>query len=209
VIRKDDLKMTGKISNHWASLNITGLLLAANCMAAGASADAPPTGASAQSVPSTLPTTVIGMLSADDFWATSSDVAERPLDQASLAELQRLSVAADRPALRLRATKLLCELNGNSRVDPSFKKDQAAHAVAVAFAWLEGHLADPEVAKYAPEAGFTHVTVSRMSGEKDDIWVLIETAALPPGFNGGLNVRFNPKTDTVSEVKHWGATRAK
>jgi len=202
--------MNRKQPNYRATLLAVGLLLTAAWVAARASADAPaPAGSSSASVPSTVPTTFIGSLWADDFWTTTGNSADHPQDEATLTELRRLSVAADRPAVRLRAIKLLCDLKGNSRFAAGMKKDDAAQAVAVAFSWLEGHLADPEVAKYAPEAGFTHMTLSRMSDDNRGIWVLIETSALPPAFNGGLNIRFDPKTGTVTKVKQWGSVRAK
>ena len=38
-------------------------------------------------------------------------------------------------------------------------------------------------------------------------WVLIETAALPPGFNGGLNVHLDLKASKVRTVVQWGNVR--
>jgi hypothetical protein len=35
----------------------------------------------------------------------------------------------------------------------------------------------------------------------------METAAVRPSFNGGLNIRYDLKTSKVQEVTHWGDIR--
>ncbi|HSU69436.1 MAG TPA: hypothetical protein VLJ39_21300 [Tepidisphaeraceae bacterium] len=165
-------------------------------------------GVSHAPAPATEPA-LVSVIAAPDFWATTGTA--KPAPQADKAawerELRNIASTSDQPAMRIRALKLLCDLDGHFNTASGLKKDQALAATATAFTWLEAHLKDAEVAKYAPELGFTHVTLSRRSGDAKGIWVLIESAALPPGFSGGLNVRFDEQTGTIDHFSRWGEVR--
>ncbi|HWE04562.1 MAG TPA: hypothetical protein VG326_19310 [Tepidisphaeraceae bacterium] len=149
----------------------------------------------------------VRMLSSTDFWSRTGTTAAHDLDAGTIAELEKLANDATHPDLSLRATKLLCDHAGHSHSNPDLSDADNARAVTVAFEYLESHLADAEVARYAPARGFSHMTVSSMADDGDGVaWILIETAA-GPNFRGGLNIRVDLKALKVTRVKQWGDVR--
>ncbi len=64
----------------------------------------------------------------------------------------------------------------------------------------------PVVSKFRPELGFTHVSLSKRSDDRDGLWVLIEATdgVLP---SGGLNIRWDLTSKAVDRIDHWGANR--
>jgi hypothetical protein len=150
----------------------------------------------------------VRMLSETNFWTRTGAATKHDFDAETVTELEKLAKGADHPDLALRATKLLCDQAGHSRANPDLSDAENALAVTVAFEYLESHLADPEVARYAPARGFSHMTVSSTGNDGAGVaWVLIETAASPPSFNGGLNIRVDLKASKVTTVKQWGDVR--
>jgi hypothetical protein len=151
---------------------------------------------------------VAAIIAAKDFWDTTGSRFVHDLDAADRARIQRL--AQDRnadAATRLRATELACDLAGHSTANAAFAADKASRAVAAAMKHLESHLADPTIAKFGPELGITHLTVSERAGDGAGIWVLVESAAGDD--SGGLNVRVDPANWNVTQVEQWGKVRAR
>lgn len=101
------------------------------------------------------------------------------------------------PATRLRAQKLALDLAGNSRHAKSLAVDAARFAVSAAMSHIEKNLGEPHVARFGPEQGLTHLTVSR---DGPLIWVLIESVDR----HGGLNISIDPTQWTVVNVNPWG-----
>jgi hypothetical protein len=194
------------LKRHALQLGCVAMLFAAMVPICFADSLSPVAGA-----PTTRPASMLtptGALAANDFWAKSADLsAEHPADALSVEELEQLAEASNPIPVRIRAYKLLCDRAGHGKISPDVRKEDAAGAVAKAFAWLEAHHADAEVAKFSPQSGFTHYTVSHRSGDADGIWILIETVSLPPGFSGGLNIRFDLKSKTVTSCDRWGEVR--
>lgn len=150
-------------------------------------------------------TTTMRTLSATDFWQNEGAASKHDLDDAALDRLGKLvDNSAERPEIRLRAAKLLCDHNGHSRFNPNLSEADNARAVTTAFEYLEAHFADAEVAKYAPQRGFSHMTIS-FDGNAH--WVLIETAGGSHSFNGGLNIGVDIKAAKVTTIKQWGDIR--
>ena len=165
----------------------------------------------AEAAPGTAPATAQSatakMLSAPDFWQKAGATPKHDFDKAAIAELEKIVEGADHPDLRLRAFKLLCDHEGHDRANPDFSEADNGHAITTAFEYLESHLGDAEIVKYAPEQGFSHMTVSKKAGDSESIWVLIETAGGRGHFNGGLNIQVDLKTSMVTSVKQWGDVR--
>lgn len=169
-------------------------------------AAAQPADTAKETVPSTAPAAVL-VLSSSDFWSNlGSSAGDHQKDMPSQAELQRIAAGHDKAAIRLRAWKLLCDLAGHTHLQADLSGEEPQRVTAVAFTWLEGHLSDAEVAKYSPQSGFAHLTLSVRPGD-DAVWVLLETVQLPPGFNGGLNFRYDRKTNAISSCDRWGEIR--
>jgi hypothetical protein len=82
---------------------------------------------------------------------------------------------------------------GNGRI-----MDQPA-VVDAGFAYLAEQLRDETVAKFNPLAGFTHYCVSRDGN--GDTYLLVERV---DGERGGLNLRYDPATRTITSAKYWG-----
>jgi hypothetical protein len=204
LVQKEDhpvihMNLISRLALGAAGLLIGGVVTLSNV---GASESSP--GARAPSIVALSPE--MRMLSADDFWAKDGATTKHAFDAQTLDELKKLSETADRPAIRIRAHKLLCDVAEHTRIAPGMNDADAARAVAISFEYLETHLADPAIAKYAPQAGFSHLTVGSTSGA-GPTWLLMETVGNRPGFNGGLNIRYDLKTSKVQEVKHWGDIR--
>lgn len=147
------------------------------------------------------------VLSARDFWDKTGSQSKHEFDEKTIAMIRK--TAADstaEPALRLRATKIACDLAGNSRINDRINAETRASATAAAFKHLEANLADETVRKFSPELGITHMTFSPRAGDADGIWVLIES--LEPERTSGLNIRVDPKTGKVTKIDHWGKVRA-
>jgi hypothetical protein len=147
------------------------------------------------------------LVSSADFWKNTGTANKHNFDDDTITELQNLVDKAPRPEYRLRAAKLLCDQNGHSRLNEKLNDAQNAAAVATAFEYLEAHLADAEIAKYSPQRGFTHMTISEAGDGPGIIWVLIETAGSRGTFSGGLNIRVDLKAVKVTSVKQWGQVR--
>jgi beta-lactamase regulating signal transducer with metallopeptidase domain len=162
----------------------------------------------APAAPAAEPSATAKMLSAPDFWQKTGAMFRHEFDKATTSDLEKIADSPDRPLLRLRAFKLLCDQAGHSRPNPDFNEADNTRAVTAAFEYLEAHLGDAEIVKYAPEQGFTHMTVSRMNGDGASLWVLIETAGGRGHFNGGLNIQVDFKSAAVTSVKQWGDVRA-
>ena len=71
--------------------------------------------------------------------------------------------------------------------------------VDAGFAYLAEQIRDETVAKFNPRAGFTHYGVSR--DDKGDTYLLVERV---DGERGGLNLRYDPATRTITSAKYWG-----
>ncbi len=147
------------------------------------------------------------MVSAPDFWAKAGAETKHDFQPMMVSDLEKIIRDGDHPDLALRAAKLLCDNAGHSRHNAKFSDADNAKAVKLAFEHLESQFADPEVAKYAPARGFSHMTLSTMDDGETVAWVLIETVGQRPGFNGGLNIRVDLKAGKVTAVKQWGDVR--
>jgi hypothetical protein len=142
------------------------------------------------------------LLAAKDFWDTTGSHFEHKLDAAVAADVHRLAddPGADK-ATRLRAMKLVVDMNGNSRAAKEFTPQQAASAVGAAMKHLEAILAGRK-GVFVPPWGFTHLTISRNASDAGGVWVLIES--VEPQHSGGMNIRVDGKTWAVTKVDVWG-----
>ncbi len=140
-----------------------------------------------------LPNDVERVLSAADFYDANSDLR---FDDAQLAQLQKLASDSADGKLRIRAGKLLVDRAGASRgVDPK--------VIVAGFKYLESHLDRADVRRQCLEVGFSHYTVSNTGPPAGERWFLIEHIGAA-GASGGLNLRYDPKTDAIVEIKAWG-----
>jgi hypothetical protein len=76
--------------------------------------------------------------------------------------------------------------------------------VDAGFAHIGANLNDPAVASFDPLSGFTHYSVS--TRDQAETVLLIERVDEP---RGGLNLDFDPATNTVTKVTFWGSTTTK
>ena len=134
------------------------------------------------------------MLRARNFYETS---AERKFTDDEIKQVEALAAGSKDEKIRVRAQKVLVDHAGKGR-----GKDEAA--VLAAFKYLENNLAAPQVKKLLVEQGFTHYTVAAKGADGSQMF-LIEHVSTPQGFNGGLNLRYDPKTKVIVEMKAWGA----
>ena len=63
--------------------------------------------------------------------------------------------------MRIRAYKVLADLNGRTRYVGNVPEGLGKDAVEATFRHLETHLDDPTVARFHPELGFTHVSLGK------------------------------------------------
>ncbi len=98
--------------------------------------------------------------------------------------------------LRVRAQKILVEQSGRG-------KGANVPVVAAGFEYLEQHFDHPGVKGLLLDEGFTHYTASTGAGGQP--WFLIEHVQ-SGGYNGGLNLRYDPAQKKIVEMKVWGRT---
>lgn len=142
------------------------------------------------------------LLSAADFWDTTGSRSTHDFATDMVEQLKRISGDANAPAsLRLRAFKLVCDINGKSRTSGKIDAADIQRATAAAMKYLEANLGDATVAKFGPELGITHISVTPHSANPD-IWVLVEDVNVER--RGGLNIQVGRDDFKVKHVKHWG-----
>lgn len=155
-----------------------------------------------------LPPTAEELLGAKDFWLTTGAAAKHDFDEKQMAEIRRLATQSPKPVIRIRASKLVCDLDGHFKIAQRVSAELATKAVGAAFTHLESSLADATVAKFAPEKGFTHYAASTRDDKDqlDSVWILVESVDLKnPG--GGLNLRYDIKSGKIDKVEQWGVIR--
>ncbi len=138
---------------------------------------------------------LVQTLQARDFWQNAGRKGVRKWTEEEAKQLRALADTSKDPSIRLRARKVLVDLSGNSRYAAG---DEAI--VVVAFRLLERQLDKPTVRTLCVDKGFTHYTVSQGPGGK---CLLIEHVQ-HRGFNGGLNLLWDAKKQTIVEIKSWG-----
>jgi hypothetical protein len=147
------------------------------------------------------------LLQAKDFWSqTGAKLTHPEITYQHASSVREVAGHSADAVVRIRAYKVLADLNGRTRYPDGFSAEQAQEVVAAAFRYLESHPSDTAVGKFQPELGFSHVTLSKRAGDNDGVWLLIEyvDGVLPCG---GLNIGWNAATKTVDQVEHWGTTR--
>jgi hypothetical protein len=134
------------------------------------------------------------ILTAKDFWETAGRSGGQKWTDAEQKQLRVIQAESTNPVTRLRANKVLVDLADTGRV-----KDKADEAKVIeCFRYLESHVADGAVNKLCANEGFTHYSGPARSGGT----FLIEHVS--PGFNGGLNLKWDAAKTSVGEVKAWG-----
>lgn len=203
LIQKENTPMFHLSLRARLAVGAAGLLIAAAVMVANVRV----TDASPQRLAAGVRPSALLLVSAADFWKNAG-TAKHKLDGDTITELQKLVDKAARPEYRLRAAKLLCDQDGHSRLNQNLSGADNDAVVVAAFEYLEAHLADPEVAKFAPQRGFTDMTLSEMAGDQPgNIWVLIEIAGAPRTYAGGLNIKVDVKAAKVTDIHRWGDVR--
>ena len=154
-------------------------------------------------------------LKAKDFWAKTGNKKDHPdivnlfgpaSPPADVAGVLKSVAGNSEITVRIRAFKLIADMLGRSHFAPTLKPGDAEDAVEGAFTYLEANLKDATVQKFRPQLGFTHV--SMVKDDKGIVWVLIEyTTNDVVALNSEINLRWNPKTKKVDQVKHWGSDR--
>jgi beta-lactamase regulating signal transducer with metallopeptidase domain len=150
---------------------------------------------------------ILQLIKADDFWSqTGAKLTHEDIKFEERNALRELAGSSDDTAVRIRAFKLLADHDNRTRYSKDFAEQQVLEAVEGVFRHLETHTNDEMVAKFRPELGFTHITVSKRAADQGSVWVLIEVvdSVLP---SGGLNIRWSSTTKTVNKIEHWGANR--
>lgn len=156
------------------------------------------------------PRKVEELLGAEDFWSTTGVAVKHDFDEKQITEIRQLATQSPEPVIRIRASKLVCDLDGRGlKAASPVPAEMAAKVVGTAFTYLESNLMDATVSKFAPGAGFTHYHVTtRDKEDADHLWFLIEEVGKDKP-SGGLNLRFDIKTNKVVKIEHWGVERAK
>ncbi|HSI34660.1 MAG: hypothetical protein ACAI43_18410 [Phycisphaerae bacterium] len=150
--------------------------------------------------------TAVDLLRVKEFWDLPVAADASGLNRTIVPDLRRVLAESPDRGTRLRATMLLCDLDGNRRVAPGLDPAVARKAFAAAMRHIEANLDDAAVARFGPEDGVSHATVTRRTdGAMAGVWVLIETVT--PENRGGLNVRVDPDTGKVDRVDVWGRGR--
>jgi hypothetical protein len=115
--------------------------------------------------------------------------ATPPATQAASAEE---ILKAARQTLAANRKKIEDAGNGRGANDPA--------VVDAGFEYMAAHRDDATVAEFDPLSGFTHYTVSKnnLTGET---YLLVERI---DGQRGGLNLQYDPTSNTITNVKYWG-----
>lgn len=142
-----------------------------------------------------------------NFWQGPGRKSEHDLSRDQKRALEEIASDSATPAwARLRAGKLLCDLNKQVRVHQDISQADASRAIAEAFAHIEADLQNEAVSGFAPQRGFSHLSVSRRKNDPKAIWVLLEsTGSARPA--AGLNLRLDPTVWQVTKTESWGQPR--
>jgi len=147
---------------------------------------------------------IIGII-ATVYFLTPGEPVNTPISpQTALATTQATTnLAWPDDSAKLTAIRKEIEKARNGR---SFNRSDV---VDVGFAYLADHLNDPTVAKFDPLAGFTHYTVS--GRDPGETYLLVERISPPPDMDNhdGLNLKFDPDSGEIVEVKYWGSHKTK
>jgi hypothetical protein len=148
------------------------------------------------------PPTVLDILKAKDFYETAGKIGGRKWTDDELKEVRKLATGSRDLAVKLRAYKVLVDLNGKDKI--WIKDGSVDETVALrGFEYLEKNLDDAFVKRSCFEFPFDNYAVMKHT-RTGDVVVMLET--LNPN-TGGLNLIWDPARKKITGQEPWGLIR--